>query len=158
MLLSALCFPAVSILSCHCLCCPSSVSPSLPCLSPLSPADSGAWIPPPAQRSGLQSLPAAAGHRHPLRGHQTVSFTPVNSFQGGIRVSCLNMRQASLMSCCDAAKSLSAVHMGTCFRCLIFPRCCSTPAWHSQTVESVSPFAQFCSFTERRSQSVHSPH
>lgn len=68
---SVLCCSLCS-LSCHCVCCHSPVSP---CLSSVSSSDSGAWIPSPAQRSELQSLPAAAGHRHPLWGHQTVSFT-----------------------------------------------------------------------------------
>ena len=40
-------------------------------LTPFS--DSGAWIPPPAQRSGLQPHPGPPGHRLPLRSHQTVS-------------------------------------------------------------------------------------
>ena len=37
-------------------------------------ADSGAWLPPPAQRPRLQPLPAHPGHRHPLRSCQAVSF------------------------------------------------------------------------------------
>lgn len=37
-------------------------------------ADSGAWLPPPAQRPRLQPLPAHPGHRHPLWGCQAVSF------------------------------------------------------------------------------------
>lgn len=46
-----------------------------PRLSRVSSSDRGAWIPPPAQRSVFQSLPPAAGHRHPLRRHQVVSLT-----------------------------------------------------------------------------------
>lgn len=93
------------ILSWHCLCCQSLVSP-YPCLSSLSSSDSGAWIPPPAQRSGLQSLPAAAGHRHPLRGHQTVSFTlPVCKELSGRDPSGMFEPEAVLISGYDAAKS-----------------------------------------------------
>lgn len=72
LLLSAVYFAAVSGLYPVIVCCHGSVSPSV---SPVSPSDSGARIPPPAQRSELQSHPAAAGHWHPVRGHQTVSFT-----------------------------------------------------------------------------------
>lgn len=77
---SRLSLPALilSVTVCHCL----------------SSSDRGAWIPPPAQRSELQPLAAAAGHRHPLRGHQTVSSTRALCQQfasGGISTSCLNM-------------------------------------------------------------------
>lgn len=47
---------------------------SHPVFAALPTIDRGAWIPPPAQCSKLQSLPTAPGHRHTLGGHQTVSF------------------------------------------------------------------------------------
>lgn len=72
LLLSAVCSAAVSALYPVIV---SAVTALSHPVCPLSSSDSGAWIPSPAQRSELQSLPAAAGHRHPLWGHQTVSFT-----------------------------------------------------------------------------------
>lgn len=45
--------------------------------------------------------------------------------EGGIYVSCLNLRQVSLMSISVAAKSWSMVHVSTWFRCFFFPHCCS---------------------------------
>lgn len=99
------------------------------CLSlRLSSSDGGARLPPPAQRSELQSLAAAAGHWHPLRGHQTVSFTRALCQQfalGGISTSCLN---TTLIN--DAAESSSVVNIWylalAFFFFFFFPRCCST--------------------------------
>lgn len=92
---SVLSLPALilSVTVCHCL----------------SSSDRGAWIPPPAQRSVLQPLAAAAGHRHPLRGHQTVSSTRALCQQfalGGISTSCLN---TTLIN--DATESSSLVNI-----------------------------------------------
>lgn len=84
----------------------------------------------------------------------------VNGCQGGIRAACLNLRQAVLMNVCDAAKSSSAVHTGHLVQVFHFPTLLLNAARRSQTAESVSPqpFAQLCSLTVQRSQSVHSPH
>lgn len=92
---SVLSLPALilSVTVCHCL----------------SSSDRGAWIPPPTQRSVLQPLAAAAGHRHPLRGHQTVSSTRALCQQfalGGISTSCLN---TTLIN--DATESSSLVNI-----------------------------------------------
>lgn len=99
-----------------------SLRPVTACSHPvchcLSSSDRGAWIPPPAQRSELQSLAAAAGHRHPLRGHQTVSSTRALCQQfalGGISTSCLN---TTLMN--DAAESSPLVNIWYLALALLF--------------------------------------
>lgn len=52
-------------------------------------------------------------------------YLSASSCQGGIWASCLNLRQAAVISSRDAAKSVSAVHMSTWFRYFIFPHSCS---------------------------------
>ena len=79
LLLSAVCFAAVSRLRPVIVSAVTALSHPPRLSVSVSPSDSGAWIPPPAQRPELQPLAAAAGHRHPLRGHQTVSFTVPDS-------------------------------------------------------------------------------
>lgn len=68
------------------------------------------------------------------------------------------------MSQRDAAKSLSAFHMGTLLQVfLFFPRCCSTvPAiLRQRRLRRCGLFSQSfwqCSLTVQQSQAVHSPH
>lgn len=118
---------SVTVTVCHCH---LSVTVTVTVCPPSS--DRGAWIPPPAQRSELQSLAAAAGHRHPLRGHQTVSSSRALCQQfalGGISTSCLNTTLTD-----DATESSSAVNIWYLalafffFFFFYFPRCCSTPS------------------------------
>lgn len=145
--LSTCCYPQsvflqslVSVLSCHCLWCHSSVSPPHVCpLSPPQTVEHGF----PHQPSALSYSPSlqllAIGTRSGAIKLYPSLYLCVNSCQGGIWASCLNLRQAVLMNGCDAPKSSSAVHMGTWFRYFHFPTLLLNAAWHSQTVESVSP-------------------